>query len=284
MRALIPAVLAIASLGAFCARETRPPAPSASATDVDIQLAPLSAALSEPPGYFDTDNLISNETSVPPGRRPARRRRPAGGVYIGVGPDQNFSYIARVRPRYAFILDIRRQNMLQHLLFAALFAQADDPYHYLCLLFSRPCPAAAPGAARSRGRAAGPGGGAAAPRPPSRPTCAPPTSTSRGPLDFPLGARDRDRHPRTSTAPSSTSRPRSASAPSAARAALPPDVSDAPGRAQPQRAVRELPRLARGLPLRARPLARPSASCPWSAASRGRTPCAPSAPGCASTA
>jgi hypothetical protein len=61
-----------------------------------------------------------------------------------VGPDQNFSYIARVRPRYAFILDIRRQNMLQHLLFSALFAQADDPYQYLCRLFSRSCPSVTP--------------------------------------------------------------------------------------------------------------------------------------------
>jgi hypothetical protein len=49
-----------------------------------------------------------------------------------------------VRPRYAFILDIRRQNLLQHLLFAALFARADEPGEYLCLLFSRPCPPAGP--------------------------------------------------------------------------------------------------------------------------------------------
>ena len=69
-------------------------------------------------------------------------------MYIGVGPDQNFSFIARVRPRYAFILDIRRQNMLQHLLFAALLAQANDPYQYLCLLFSRACPTATPEGAR----------------------------------------------------------------------------------------------------------------------------------------
>jgi hypothetical protein len=67
---------------------------------------------------------------------------------VGVGPDQNFSYIARTRPRYAFIVDIRRQNVLQHLLFAALFARADDPYQYLCLLFSRSCPTATPEGAR----------------------------------------------------------------------------------------------------------------------------------------
>jgi hypothetical protein len=149
MRALIPAVLAIASLGASCTREPRPPAtPATSTSDVAIQLAPLSAELSEPSGYFDTDNLISNETSYLQVADQLADSVPKGGVYVGVGPDQNFTYIARVRPRYAFILDIRRQNMLQHLLFSALLAQAGDPYHYLCLLFSRTCPAATPGGAR----------------------------------------------------------------------------------------------------------------------------------------
>src|SRR5688572_33360977 len=79
------------------------------------------ASLSEAPGYFDTDNLISNERSylqvIPDLRAPAIR----GHAYIGVGPDQNFSYIAAMRPSIAFILDIRRDNMLLHLLFKALF-------------------------------------------------------------------------------------------------------------------------------------------------------------------
>src|SRR6185436_11567224 len=72
---------------------------------------------------------------------------PRGGVYLGVGPEQNFTYIARVRPEYAFIVDIRRENLLQHLLFASLFARADDPGDYLCLLFSRPCARPAAGGA-----------------------------------------------------------------------------------------------------------------------------------------
>ena len=149
MRALICAVLAIASLGASCTREPGPSATSASPGDVAIQLAPLSAELSEPSGYFDTDNLISNETSYLQVAESLADSAPKGGVYIGVGPDQNFTYIARVRPRYAFIVDIRRQNMLQHLLFAALLARANDPYQYLCLLFSRACPAATPEGARA---------------------------------------------------------------------------------------------------------------------------------------
>lgn len=144
---LLPPLLALGLLGAFCPRPApRPgPAPAAPAE----RLASLSGRLSEPGGYFDSDNLISNETSYLQVVERLDEVAP-GGVYIGVGPDQNFSYIARVRPEYAFILDIRRQNMLQHLLFAALFASADDPYQYLCRLFSRPCPDATP-------RGAGPG-------------------------------------------------------------------------------------------------------------------------------
>ncbi len=139
---LVPALLALASLGAFCPRETR--RPPASAPGAEVKLAPLSAELSEPGGYFDTDNLISNETPYLQVADQLAASVPTGGVYLGVGPDQNFSYIARVRPRYAFILDIRRQNLLQHLLFSALFAQADDPYQYLCRLFSRSCPSVTP--------------------------------------------------------------------------------------------------------------------------------------------
>jgi hypothetical protein len=63
-----------------------------------------------------------------------------GGAYLGVGPDQNFSYIAAIRPEIAFIVDVRRDNLLQHLLFKALFAVADDRLEYLCLLFGLPLP------------------------------------------------------------------------------------------------------------------------------------------------
>jgi hypothetical protein len=67
-----------------------------------------------------------------------RKLNVAGGAYVGVGPDQNFSYIAQVRPRIAFIVDIRRDNQLQHLFFKALFALANNRAEYLCLLFGKP--------------------------------------------------------------------------------------------------------------------------------------------------
>ena len=76
--------------------------------------AALSEQLSEPNGEFDTDNLISNESSYLHVMPTLEQAGVSGGVYIGVGPDQNFSYIARIRPSAAFIIDIRRDNMLMH--------------------------------------------------------------------------------------------------------------------------------------------------------------------------
>jgi hypothetical protein len=96
--------------------------------------------LSEPPGTFDTDNLISNERSYLD-VIPALVARPIqGGAYVGVGPDQNFSYIARIRPSVAYLVDIRRENLLLHLLFKALFAEARTRAEYLCLLTGRRFP------------------------------------------------------------------------------------------------------------------------------------------------
>ena len=99
------------------------------------------ASLSEPGGYFDTDNLISNERSFLSVLPELEERNVHGGAYVGVGPDQNFSYIAHVRPDIAFIIDIRRDNLLLHLLFKALFEQARTRVEYLSLLFGRPVPA-----------------------------------------------------------------------------------------------------------------------------------------------
>src|SRR5947207_13428737 len=79
---------------------------------------------SEPGGFFRSDNLISNETTfqqvIP------ELKKQTGGVYVGVGPDQNFTYIAALGPRMAFVIDIRRQNMLLHLMYKAILELSDD--------------------------------------------------------------------------------------------------------------------------------------------------------------
>lgn len=67
----------------------------------------------------------------------------AGGAYIGVGPEQNFSYIAAVRPAVAFVIDIRRQAVIQHLMFKALFEMSKDRAEFISLTFSKPRPPSA---------------------------------------------------------------------------------------------------------------------------------------------
>jgi hypothetical protein len=114
----------------------RTPGPAAT----DSAFAQLIERLSEPSGYFDTDNLISNETSYLHVVGALEELGVKGGAYIGVGPDQNFSYIAAIRPDMAFIIDIRRDNLLLHLMFKALFSLARNRVEYLCLLFARPIP------------------------------------------------------------------------------------------------------------------------------------------------
>ena len=98
------------------------------------------ATLSERAGYFDTDNLISNESSYLQVLPDLKRRGVHGGVYIGVGPDQNFSYIAGTRPAVAYIVDIRRDNVLLHLLFKAIFHESATRVEYLSMLFGRAAP------------------------------------------------------------------------------------------------------------------------------------------------
>lgn len=106
-----------------------------------IPFARIVAQLSESGGFFDTDNLISNESSYLHVAGAIRSRGDQGGAYIGVGPDQNFSYIAAVRPSVAFIVDLRRDNQLLHLLFKSLFETGRNRLEFLCLLFGRQPPA-----------------------------------------------------------------------------------------------------------------------------------------------
>jgi hypothetical protein len=97
--------------------------------------------VSESDGHFEDENFVSNEMGY---QRIMQRLQGAvqpGGVYVGVGPEQNFSYIAAVRPKMAFVVDIRRQNMIEHLMYKALFELSEDRADFLSRLFSRPRPA-----------------------------------------------------------------------------------------------------------------------------------------------
>lgn len=123
----------LVSLLAACSRRSTVPAALS-----DEEFWQLTQTLSEPAGQFTvSENLLSNEPRL---SENAGWLRSAGGVYLGVGPEQNFTYIARVRPRIAFIVDIRRENRNLHLLYKALFELSSDRMDFVSRLFSRPRP------------------------------------------------------------------------------------------------------------------------------------------------
>ncbi|HEY2853891.1 MAG TPA: hypothetical protein VGJ18_13645 [Gemmatimonadaceae bacterium] len=97
--------------------------------------------LSEAGGYFRSDNFVSNETTFQHVIPELAKSHPPGGVYLGVGPDQNFTYIVALKPRMAIITDIRRQNMIEHLMYKAAMEMSPTRADFLSLLFSRARPA-----------------------------------------------------------------------------------------------------------------------------------------------
>lgn len=86
---------------------------------------------------FVSDNWVSNEVAYPELLPLLKSRVRPGQVYVGVGPEQNFSYIAALRPSYAVIVDVRRGNMLEHLFFRVLFEQSEEPCDWLAGLLGR---------------------------------------------------------------------------------------------------------------------------------------------------
>ncbi|MGH9340227.1 MAG: hypothetical protein ACRD1R_11745 [Acidobacteriota bacterium] len=95
---------------------------------------------SERSRYFNTNNLISNETSYLHVIPLLEELGARGQAYLGVGPDQNFTYIAHLQPEIAFIVDVRRDNLLQHLYYKSLFMKAENRWEYLSYLFGKPLP------------------------------------------------------------------------------------------------------------------------------------------------
>jgi hypothetical protein len=106
----------------------------------DQEFWALTASLSEPSGSFRSDNLLSNELRhqfvIPELKETAM----PGRAYIGVGPEQNFTYIAALQPSIAFIVDIRRGNLQLHLMYKALFELSADRAEFVSRLFSRKQP------------------------------------------------------------------------------------------------------------------------------------------------
>src|SRR5262245_39696353 len=118
----------------------RPAAESLSSRITDQEYWRLISDFSEPNGFFRSDNLLSNELwfqyVIPDLTRTAK----SGRVYLGVGPEQNFTYIAALKPKMVFIFDIRRGNLDLQLMYKALFELSANRAEFVSRLFSRPRP------------------------------------------------------------------------------------------------------------------------------------------------
>ncbi|HET9130183.1 MAG TPA: hypothetical protein VFO86_04505 [Terriglobia bacterium] len=107
----------------------------------DSELWGMVSTFSEPGGTFRFENFLSNEIYFQNVIPALKTRVKPGGIYMGVGPEQNFTYIVATQPKVAFITDIRRQNMLELMMYRALFEMAPDRADFISLLFSRKRPA-----------------------------------------------------------------------------------------------------------------------------------------------
>src|SRR5215470_2367063 len=106
----------------------------------DGQFWKLSSESSEPDGSFRSDNLLSNEIYfqyvIPDLVKTAKSER----VYMGVGPEQNFTYIVALKPKMVFIVDIRRGNLDLHLMYKAIFEMSKNRADFVSVLFSKKRP------------------------------------------------------------------------------------------------------------------------------------------------
>lgn len=104
----------------------------------------LVTEFSEGDGYFPSDNLVSNELTFQWVIPRIVTSWTAGQAYLGVGPDQNFTYLAALKPSIAFIVDIRRDNLRLQLLYKALIEMSPTRAAFLSRLLSRESPAGVP--------------------------------------------------------------------------------------------------------------------------------------------
>src|SRR5215471_8492132 len=106
----------------------------------DEEFWKLSVEASEPDGTFRSDNLLSNESYFQYVIPRLSETATGGRVYMGVGPEQNFTYIAALKPKMVFIIDIRRGNLDLQLMYKALFEMSKDRAEFVSRLFARKQP------------------------------------------------------------------------------------------------------------------------------------------------
>ncbi len=106
----------------------------------DAEYWKIISEFSEPSGYFQHEIITSNELSYQSVLPQLMKTGRSGGAYLGVGPEQNFTYIAALQPKIAFIIDIRRDMMLEHLMYKTIFEMSADRTEFVSNLFSRKTP------------------------------------------------------------------------------------------------------------------------------------------------
>src|SRR5262245_53334947 len=74
----------------------------------DAEFWRIFTEFSEPGGNYPYENFITNEETIQDIMPVLTRVTKPGGVYLGVGPEENFTYIAGIKPKMAFVFDIRR--------------------------------------------------------------------------------------------------------------------------------------------------------------------------------
>ena len=142
-RSLFTAAFIVAALSLF---PTRPGAMAAQTATLPSEISDkdfwrMIVDLSEPGGTYPYENFVSNELQYQDVVPALKATTKPGGVYIGVGPEQNFTYAAVLQSKLAFVIDIRRQNMLELLVYKALFEMSPDRADFVSNLFSRVRPA-----------------------------------------------------------------------------------------------------------------------------------------------
>jgi hypothetical protein len=127
--------------GPVAAVPSAAPAPEAGAHAArlmaDEEVGPLLARLSESPGDFPSDNYVTNETSLLDVAPALRDPKLHGRAYIGVGPEQNLTYLALLEPAVAYIVDIRRGNLLEHLFYRGCFEAGTTRAEFVSALLAR---------------------------------------------------------------------------------------------------------------------------------------------------
>ena len=107
----------------------------------DQEFWKLSSDFSEPDGFFRSDNLLSNEVWMQRVIPELLSNIKTPSVYMGVGPEQNFTYITSLKPKMVFIVDVRRGNLDLQLMYKAVFELSPDRADFVGRLFSKKRPA-----------------------------------------------------------------------------------------------------------------------------------------------